>query len=417
MQIDVTSKPVAVPLGIVWLVALGAGLVGLALRLTSGHELANYTSSIPWGLWIAAYVYFMGLSMGLFLVSAVAYVYRLERLLPFIKLGLLASLVSLLAGLLTIWLDLGHMGRFYTVYTRGSTGSMMAWLIWMYTAYAILLVAVSWLVVRVDLAERASGDDLKGRLAGLLALGRKDTGEASRESDRRNARMLFMIGIPLAIATAGGSGALFGVVGARHYWNAPLMPILFIVSAMTSGTALLALLVALFARGRQREVGEQALLFLGRALLGLVVVYALLLWAEFSVTLYADIPASSEAAYQVLGGPYPWVFWVFQVALGTMIPLSILLLRPRSAGWVGLAGLLVAVSFLATRLNIVIPGFVEPQLAGLDTAYTDTRLEYEYFPSVMEWLVLVFTGAFAAGLFALGLRTLPVLEESKETAS
>jgi molybdopterin-containing oxidoreductase family membrane subunit len=416
MRLDVTSKPVAIPLGMVWAVALIAGLVGVGLRLTSGHELANYTSSIPWGLWIAAYVYFMGLSMGLFLVSAVAYVFRLERLQPFIKLGLLASLVSLLAGLLTIWLDLGQMERFYTVYTRGSAGSMMAWLIWMYTVYGILLVAVSWFVVRADLAERASGGDLKGRLAGLLALGRKDTGEASRESDRRNARMLFMIGIPLAIATAGGSGALFGVVGARHYWNAPLMPVLFIVSAMASGSALLALLVALFARGRERDAGGQALFLLGRVLFGLVIVYALLLWAEYSITLYADLPASSEPAYQVLGGPYPWVFWVFQVALGTMIPLLILLAVPKSPGWVGLAGLLVAASFLATRLNIVIPGFIEPQLAGLDTAYTDSRLEYEYFPSAMEWLVLAFIGAFATGLFALGLRTLPVLEESKEAA-
>jgi molybdopterin-containing oxidoreductase family membrane subunit len=411
-----TSKRLAVPLGLIWVAVFAAGLVGLGLRLTTGHELANYTSSIPWGLWIAAYVYFMGLSIGLFIITATAHIFGIKSLLPFVKMGLLASLASLAAGLLTIWLDLGHMDRFYTVYTRGSAESMMAWLVWLYTLYGGLVVAVTWFVLRADMADAANRDDLRGRLARVLTLGRRDTSDASRESDRRAARVLFMVGIPLAVATAGGSGALFGVVGARHYWNAPLMPVLFIVSALTSGSALLAFLIAAVARGDKGNK-EEALALLGRVLMGLVVVYALLLWAEFSVTLYADIPASSEAAYQVLGGPYPWVFWVFQVALGTLIPLAILIAKPRSIMWIGVAGLLVAVSFLATRLNIVIPGFVEPQIEGLDTAYTDERLKYEYFPSLMEWLVLMFTASVAVGIFALGIRTLPVLEQPKEVPS
>jgi len=308
------------------------------------------------------------------------------------------------------------MERFYTVYTRGSTQSMMAWLVWMYTLYLLLLTVSFWFVMRADMAEWATGDGWRGRLATLLVLGRTDRSDHNQESDRRTLGILFTFGIPLVLATIGGSGALFGVVGARHYWNAPLMPILFIVSALTSGAGLLALLVALLAPPEERERREQALRFLGKALIGLVVTYALLLWAEFSITLYADIPASSEAAYQVLGGPYPWVFWVFQVALGTIIPLAILTARPRSGDWIGLAGMLVAASFLATRLNIVIPGFVEPQLAGLDLAYEEARLAYDYFPSAMEWLVLVFVGAFATGVFYLGFRVLPLMGGRKEAS-
>jgi molybdopterin-containing oxidoreductase family membrane subunit len=77
----------------------------------------------------------------------------------------------------------------------------------------------------------------------------------------------------------------------------------------------------------------------------------------------------------------------------------------------------VAIGFFATRLNVVIPGLLEPQLVGLDTAYIDERLEYEYFPSVMEWLVLSFIGAFATGLFFLGSRLLPLTEERQEVSS
>src|SRR3990172_9218353 len=99
MRVEITSKQAAaIPLGLVWLAALAVGLVGVAQRLLTGHELAGYTSNIPWGLWVAAYVYFVGLSAGAFLISALIYVFGLRRLEPIGKLALFTALVSLLAA-------------------------------------------------------------------------------------------------------------------------------------------------------------------------------------------------------------------------------------------------------------------------------------------------------------------------------
>lgn len=417
MRVDIASKPIAVPLGLLWVAALAAGLVGVVQRLTDGHELANYTSSVPWGLWVAAYAYLVGLSAGLFLVIAIANVFGIASVQKYTKLGLLASLAVLPAGLLIIWFDLGHMWRFYKVYTSASPSSMMTWMVWGYTAFMALLLAAFWFVARRDLAERSTEGGMAAALASVLTFGRRDMSDASADADRRVARMLFTVGIPLVAAVIGGSGALFGVVGGRHFWNAPLMPILFITVALTSGAAMLTFLVALLAPGRGSESHRDTVHLLGRVTLGLLVFYAVILWAEYSITLYADVPSSSEPAYQVLGGPYPWVFWVFQIGLGAIIPLALLTLLPRSTGWVGLASLLVAGSFLATRLNVVIPGLVEPQLAGLDVAYVEDRLSYGYSPSTMEWLVLVFAGALVTGLFFAGLRALPILSGRKEVSS
>ncbi len=417
MRIDISQKSLAVPLGVIWLAALTAGLVGVSQRLLTGHELSNYPSSIPWGLWVAAYVYFIGLSAGMFLLVALANVLGIQRLVKYTKFGLFASLVLLLAGLLTIWLDLGHLTRFYRVYTDGNPSSMMAWMVWGYSAYGALLLATLWLAMRKDLVAWSSEPGLKGRMASALTFGRRDIAAATGDSDTGTARVLFLIGIPLVAAVIGGSGALFGVVGGRHFWNAPLMPILFITVALTSGTALLTFLVAFLAPDRGSASHRDVVGMLGRIVLGLLAFYLLLLWAEYSITLYADIPSASEALYQVLGGPYPWVFWVFQVALGAVIPIALLSLWPRSAAWVGLASLMVAGSFLATRLNIVIPGLVEPQIAGLDTAYMESRLSFDYFPSLMEWLVLIFVGAFATGLFYAGYRFLPLISRGKEVSS
>jgi len=427
MRVEISQKNLAIPLGIVWLAALAVGLVGVSQRLLSGHELANYTSSIPWGLWVAAYVYFVGLSAGSFLLSALIYVFGLKRLEPIGKLALFTALVSLLAALLTIWLDIGHMERFYYVFTRGNSVSMMAWMVWLYTAYFIVLSIEFWFAIRADLVETAPEPGMKGRLACLL-LGRfgRAFGPSpliarsephNREADMRVVRVLGAIGVPLAIAFHGGVGALFGVVGARGFWNAPLYPLLFIVGALVSGGGLLTFITAFFLPNRGSKEHRDMVTYLGQITLGLLAVYLIMVWAEFSITWYADIPAESKPLYQVLGGPYPWVFWVFQVALGAVVPIAMMTMRPRSVFWVGTAAFLIAACFLATRLNIVIPGLIEPQLKGLDTAYTDSRLSYDYFPSLMEWLVLIFIGAFASGLFYAGFRSLPLVGGRKEVQS
>src|SRR3970282_1278391 len=80
--------------GAVWAVALGLGLVGVFWRLTSGPEQAGYRSDIPWGLWVAAYVYFIGLSAGAFLISALVYVAGVKQLERIGKLALFTALVT-----------------------------------------------------------------------------------------------------------------------------------------------------------------------------------------------------------------------------------------------------------------------------------------------------------------------------------
>ena len=427
MRVDFASKPVAIPLGLIWVVALAAGLVGVTQRLLTGHELANYTSSIPWGLWVSAYVYLVGLSAGSFLLSSMVYVFGLRKLEPIGKLALFTALVSLVAALLTIWLDLGHMDRFYYVFSRGNPLSMMAWMVWLYTAYLIVLSIEFWFAIRGDLVELSAESGFRGRVAALL-LGRfgralgggtwlATAGSYDRTSDMRVVRTLGAIGVPLAIAFHGGVGALFGVVGAREFWNAPLYPLMFIVGALVSGGGLLTFITAFFWPNRGSREHKDMVTFLGQITLGLLAVYLIMVWAEYSITIYADIPAGSEVLYQVLGGPYPWVFWVFQIALGSALPIFMMTMRPKSVPVIGIASFLIAACFLATRLNVVIPGLIEPQIAGLDTAYTDSRLSYDYFPSLMEWLVLIFIGTFATGLFFAGFRTLPLIGSGKEESS
>src|SRR3989338_8347994 len=125
----------------VWLIFFGVGAVGIWQRLVYGHHLANYNSFVPWGLWVAAYIFFVGLSAGAFLLSSLVYVFKVKALEPIGRLSLVVAVITLFMALLSIWFDIGHMERFWYVFVRPSFGSMMAWMIWMYTAYFLLLLA------------------------------------------------------------------------------------------------------------------------------------------------------------------------------------------------------------------------------------------------------------------------------------
>ncbi len=381
---------------IVWLALFIWGGWGILERLLYGHRFAAYSSYVPWGHWVAAYIYFIGLSAGAFLLSSLVYVFGVRQLERIAKLSLFTAIVTLIMALMQIWFDLGHLERFYFVYLRPNFHSMMAWMVWLYTAYFLLLVFELYYAFKKD--------------------GAKDPAELARY--KKILAWLGGIGIPLAVAFHGGVGALFATVIARDLWHTPIYPILFLTGALLSGGALMTMVVAYFwpARG---EAWRETVTYLGKVVLALVAFDFLLEWAEYSIPMWYGVGAEYQKLMYVLFGPYWWNFWIIHFLFGVLVPVA-LLVWGRGPGAVGLASLLVVVTFFAVRLNLVIPGLVFPELRGLEHSYTDptlpfNRLSFDYVPSLFEWQV--FFGVIAVGiaLFYLGYRYLPLVTQ-KEVA-
>jgi molybdopterin-containing oxidoreductase family membrane subunit len=72
---------------------------------------------------------------------------------------------------------------------------------------------------------------------------------------------------------------------------------------------------------------------------------------------------------------------------------------------------------MTVRLNIVIPGLLDPHLQGLQNAFTDHRLVFWYVPSFFEWQVTLFIVALGTGLFYLGYRFLPLSSNVNQSAN
>ncbi len=376
------------------------GLISVYDRLAHGHANAAYGSYITWGLWVAQYVYFISLSAGAFLISALVYVFGMKRLEPIGPLSLFTALVSLIASILHIWFDLGHPERFWYVYASSNWGSLLNFMVWSYSVYFLVLLAEFYLA-------------MKGPLWSMLK--RVYTPENAAR-DRRLLKIIASFGVPLAVAFHGGVGAVFGVLVARPYWHVGLYPILFLIAALASGAAFLTFLVAFLTSNHKDN--RQLVSFLGRLSLALLVFETIYLFADFFQSLYQGVPANRQAVMAVIAGPYGWSFWAVQVFLGTLIPI-ILLAYPRTfrrTKLVGISGLLIVIGFFVARLNLILPALAIPELEGLQSAFFDPRLSFSYFPSLVEWGLTIGITGFAALLFLLGYERLPLVDTSSEEA-
>ena len=373
-----------------WIILALVGGLGMIERLTMGERLAAYTSYVPWGMWVAAYIYFIGLSAGAFLLSSHVYVFGVHNLERIAKLALFVAAITLVMSLLTIWFDLGHMERNYEVFTRPQFHSMMAWMVWLYSAYFALLLGELYYALRRDV---------------------KNLSPREIQEDDRKLKRLATIGIPLAIAFHGGVGALFGTVSSRPFWHSPIYPIMFLVGALLSGGALMTFIVSMFWPEKD-EAWVDLLQFLGKIVLGLLLFDLLLEWAEYSIPLWYGVGSEADLVKYVLFGPFWYVHWIVHILFGVAVPVY-LLTRKQDAKSIGIASALVAVTFFAIRLNLVIPGLVTPELRGLEHAYVDpigNHLSYHYLPSLFEWQVLMGVVALGLALFYFGQRYLPLMQ-------
>ncbi len=395
------------------------GLSALALRLVYGMKTTNLTSELAWGMWVACYIYFIGLSAGSFLMSSLVYVFNMHEYEKLGRVALVSALFALFAGMTFVWIDLGHPWRAWHVFAYWQSSSVLAWESLFYIFYIIIILAELRLLMRCELARAAAdGTGFRRTVCKLLSVGfqcpaDKEQYEACHAQSIKWVHRLGIIGIPVAIGVHGGTGALFAVVAAKPYWFSGLFPIIFLVSALVSGTGLMLFLYAFL--GKRDEDHPKILAGLARFMVTFIALDILLISSDLLVGFYGAIPEHVEILKTLLFGPYWYVFWIGEVGMVMVLPQIIANYRKtkNSPTWLGIAGLSIVIGIVAVRLNLVIPAYIIPQLPGLDTAYVDHRLLYSYFPSLLEWSSSMGVIAAATLGFLVVSNLLPVFEEWK----
>ncbi|HEX9745361.1 MAG TPA: NrfD/PsrC family molybdoenzyme membrane anchor subunit [bacterium] len=394
---------------------------GMYIRVTEGLMPTNLTQHVPWGLWVAVYIYFIGLSAGSFLLSTMIYVFGVKKMEPIGPLALTQAFICLTLGGLAIAVDLGHPERMLYVVSNGSRTSVLAWECYFYMFYAVIILAELWIVLRAPLARWASERRWGWQLYKLIAMGEEQPSASWTKKAHYWMFMLGVIGIPCAFGVHGGTGSIFAVVKARDFWFGGLFPIIFLISALVSGGGLLTFLTATFV-DIPKEQKRELVMLLARLTMGILAFDIVLHSSELLVTFYGQIPEETGTWQTILYGPYFYVFWFLEVGLGMVIPVIIVAMPAtgRSVKWLGFAGLCVVIGMIGTRLNIVIPALFfpvfeewgDPRTQQYGTAFPENiRWSLGYHPSLNEYIVGAAVVVLGIWLFILAFRMLPLRGE------
>lgn len=379
------------------------GTWGMGARLLYGHKYMDYGSFVPWGLWVAFDLFFLGLTAGAYIVTILVYGFRVKMFAALGPLSVFALLVTLLCEGIIISLDLGHPLRIYRFLISPNFGSMLFWLVAFIMAMWAIYLPTFFLLLREQLVAWSQDEQRPARkIYRFLAGGRSTYDQEDRARDHHKVRILSYISMPVGLLFFGMNGAVFAILLNRPLWNGAMTPFLFIMAALLSGGALITFLTYLF--HPRNELVQP----LGRVVLGLLGTFLFLEALQFFVGYQSKVPNFVTSLNLIAFGPFWWAFWILHLLIGSAIPMYILITRPHDTKAVAWACFLVLVTFFAVRLNYLIPDLAVYKLEGLQNTFFHQRLRTEYVPNINEWLVSIWVLSLGLLTFFLGMRWLPV---------
>jgi Ni/Fe-hydrogenase subunit HybB-like protein len=352
-----------------------AGAVATVRRFTLGlGATTNLSDGFPWGLWVAFDVMCgVGLAGGGFTISAMVYLFGLERYRPLARPAIFTAFIGYLMVVGGLMFDLGHPWRIWHPMVMWNHHSVMFEVAWCVTLYTLVLAAeVSTMVFeRFQMARSA-------RAAHVLAV------------------PLTLAAVLLSMLHQSSLGSLFLLVPGRLHalWYTPMLPLLFFISAIGVGLSMTIVESNLTSRSLGRAIESQLLRRVGRFAVGVYALYVVLRLGDLAWRgqIGALWPVDRAAG-----------FFLLEITVGFILPLVLYAIPRvrRNSQWLYRTAQLAVFGFLVNRLNVGITGF--EVISGV----RDT-------PSWEEVAVTLSLVTAGVVMFALAVRYLPVLEKEPD---
>ncbi len=359
-------------------ILMAIGVVASAIRFTQGlGSVTNLTDEYPWGLWKAFNVLVaIGLGGAGFTIMGAVYIFNAERFRAIVRPTVLMAFLAYFSASVSLAVDIGRPWAIWHPIVMWNPNSVLfevAWCLMLYTC-VLLLEGSSMLFERW-------GWDRLVKIQHAVTL------------------PIVIVGVVLSTLHQSSLGALFLIVPGKLYplWYTQILPLLFFISAICMGLAMVLVLSRLSQRAFGRSLELPVLNGLGRTLAAFLWVYGVVrifdLGANHNLHL-AFQPTYEAAMFQV------------EFLLGVVAP-AVMLAFPSvrtNAGRLYAAGVLVILGFIAYRLNVSVTGFEAAQ-GG------------HYIPAWPEVFISLMMVALVFGAFTFGARYLNLYPDKEEADS
>jgi len=347
---------------------MALGLYGWIAQWTQGLVVTAMRDIVFWGIYIANFTFWVGASAGGLVVVAIVYVFGVEKFKPITRIAEVQATISLIIALMFILPDLGRPDRILNLILYPNLASPFIWDFAALSVYLVLCIVFGWYLIR-------------GRELPFIT------------------KTVSAVALVSAISIHSVTAWIFGLMKARPGWLSALMAPVFLSSALVSGLALLILSTFVASRLNRISVKPSLLSDLAKILLAIIPVDLFLLFCEIFTAMYSAVPEHVERLNILLWGNFSLVFWT-EILVGGLLPFLILSVPKarRLVVPVVIASMLALLGVLLKRLNLLFAGLIVSTLG--EVGY--------YFPTWIEWSIVLGIYSFGLLLASLSLNFLPL---------
>ena len=339
---------------------------------------------IYWSVQIVMYPFMTGLVAGAFVLSSLYHVFGIKQLKDMARFALVFSLALLPAAMLPLQLHLQQPMRGVEIFMTPHFTSAIAAFGIVFIAYAAIVASEVWFVYRKHIVQTAlalrnkpdksGAQKIRHIVFSALTLGSYDLSEKALHQDEKAVKILAGVGIPVACFLHGYAGFIFGSVKANALWMTPLMPVIFIMSAIVSGIALcmftyiVVMEIRKFLAARKRtSIGvyqtKEEIKGIEISVIRMTAKY-LLFFLIFAISLelldlifrgYTAVKSWGILRNVIYGRDFTDIF-ILQYGVGNLLPLILFLIPGLTIRRTVLGVLLVLFGVFMMRWNVVIGG-------------------------------------------------------------
>jgi len=342
-------------------------IYGNYMQLTHGMIVTGLTDQISWGLYLANFVFLVGVAAGAVTIVFPAYVYKHKASHDVVVLGEMLAISAVVMCMLFV---LNHMGRpdrlwhmlpFIGIYNF--PGSMLAW---------DVIVLVGYLILNI--------------VGGFYYLYKKYAQEKVKQSFYLP---IVYIAIVWALSIHTVTAFLINTMPAAPMWHHGMMPIRFISTAFAAGPALIIIVFTIVRKTTSFPIKDEAFDLLSQIVVWCLGIALFLTMSEVVTELYHPTEHSLGLQYLMFGhnglnALVPW-FWFSMFA---MITSFILLLIPSIRRDMTKLPYICALAFVGVwvekGMGLMIPGSI-PTPIGEFAEYSPTMIEI--FNSLGNWAI------------------------------
>lgn len=355
------------------MVMLGFMAVGTAFaaaRFLFGiGAVSNLNNQFPWGLWIGVDVASgVALAAGGFTTGAIAYVFNRREYHSVIRPALLTAMLGYTFVVLGLLVDIG---RYWNITSPlfNHNGNSVLFEVAMCVMIYLHVLYIEFVPIAV---ERFKGRvNLPGILSGLNPLVETVLDIADRILGK--VMFLFIIaGIVLSCLHQSSLGTLMLIAPYKVHplWYTPILPLLFLTSALAAGYPMVAFESIIVAKSFGRKPEMEVLTPLAR--------FMPLLMGIYLAAKIGDMLVRGTYRY-LLDGTVQTNAFIVEVLFGVLLPFTLLLFKKvrKSPGWLFFASTVFVLGILLNRINVFL------------VSYTPPYVIKSYFPAVGEIFITV----------------------------